>query len=281
MKSLFGWVAGMRQGTSRRHNRLWMMRLKKFGIASVVGGCFIGALSYAYSMGAFSTAGDWAHQKTLGLTSNAGFKVENILVTGRNRIAPEELLEKLNIREDDAIFGIDIASTQTELRTLPWVKEVHIARRLPATIAINIQERVPVALWQHQKKISAIDIDGVPLTSIDLEKYRTLPLVVGSNAQKNVGELLSFLQAEPAITEHFSSAVRIGERRWDLHLDNGIIVKLPEKDTELALSRLGKEAAKENILNKNIRVIDLRTPEKLVVELGESATEKKTAKTNI
>jgi len=158
------------------------------------------------------------------------------------------------------------------------VKDVSVTRRLPATIVVEITERVPAALWQYQKKISVIDLSGRALTSKNLEAYKSLPLVVGEDAPLHIAGFLALMQAEPDVARELASAVRVGGRRWDLRLKNGLLVKLPEQDTELALRKLASQQVKNGLFGKDILAVDLRIPDQMVVEPAVTAqgTAKKT-----
>ena len=46
--------------------------------------------------------------------------------------------------------------------------------------------------------------------------------------------------------------MRIGERRWDIILDNNQFILLPEKDPIKALKKVESLVANHNIFNKNI-----------------------------
>jgi cell division protein FtsQ len=73
--------------------------------------------------------------------------------------------------------------------------------------------------------------------------------------------------------------VRVGGRRWNLHLDSGIDVALPEQDPESAWHRLAAADRSDKLLARNIEAVDLRLPDRLVVrlppELAKPATTKK------
>jgi cell division protein FtsQ len=114
--------------------------------------------------------------------------------------------------------------------------------------------------------MSLIDDEGRTLTSDNLDEFQSLPLVVGEDAPEHTADLLKLLGAEPSVADRIASAVRVGGRRWDLRLKNGMTVKLPEKDAELALSRLAKEEADRRLFNRQITSIDLRLPDEMVVE---------------
>jgi cell division protein FtsQ len=265
-----------REALSRRSMRLWMLRFRKIGIVLAVVGVTTATAVYAHKNGAVARLSEWSHAKMLSVTAGAGFRVTNILISGRDRTPDAELLTRLGVAQGMPVFGIDIAEKQQALSEISWVKDVSVTRRLPDTIVVEMTERQPAALWQYQKKISVIDITGRVLTSDNLQKYAQLPLVVGDDAPLQIKGFLELMHAEPEIAAEVASAVRIGARRWDLHLKNGIVVKLPETDTELALRKLAVQKARHGILDKNILSIDLRIPEQMVVQAAETAPQKKT-----
>jgi cell division protein FtsQ len=251
---------------SRRHAKFRVQRLKKFGVIGGVAATVIALGIYAHVNGSFTRAGAWVSTTTLQTTQDLGFSVGEILVTGRQHIAQEDILTHLNIRQGQAMFSIDLDATRETLERISWVERAVVSRRLPDKIVVSITERTPVALWQYKQNISLIDRDGTVLTASGLDAWQHLPLIVGEDAPQHAMELMGLLKAEPAIERQLASAVRIGNRRWDLHLKNGIVVKLPEQNTGLALSRLIAQQKKNDIFNRNLVAVDLRIPERFVVE---------------
>jgi cell division protein FtsQ len=68
------------------------------------------------------------------------------------------------------------------------------------------------------------------------------------------------------------AAVFVAGRRWDLHLENGVTVKLPEKDVSAALTQLVKLSAERQLLGRDVIVVDLRLPDRVTVRLPEGRT---------
>lgn len=254
---------------SRRSARVWALRLRKTAVVLAVIAVVGGSGYYGWTRLPFALVSEWASAKTLSTTASAGFRVNEILVTGRKHISQDEILSSLGVHYGDAIFGVDVDEAQEALSEISWVREVSVTRRLPDKLVVQLKERTPAALWQYQKKISLIDADGRSLASKELSEYQTLPLVVGEDAPQHAAQLLTWLAAEPVVKEQLQSAVRVGARRWDLRLKNGINVKLPEAEAELALARLAAEV--DGLLTKNIVSIDLRLPGQITVEPGKDA----------
>lgn len=260
--------AAIRKRQPSREERLRAQRYRKFfafiSMVVIIGGsCVAGHYN-----GTFVKAKIYAKAETMRITSQAGFKVNEILVAGRSEIAKEELLGKLIIKKDMPIFWLDVNDAQQALTQISWVKKVTISRRLPDKIFVDLEERKPAALWQHDKQVQLVDRDGIILITDDMKKWENLPLIVGTGAVENLPQLVDLLIAEPLVKNHIVSATRVGERRWDIKFDTGVVIKLPENDVEFALRRLVKVENEKQILSKNVKVIDLRKPERMVLELA-------------
>ena len=67
-------------------------------------------------------------------------------------------------------------------------------------------------------------------------------------------------------------AVLVADRRWDLHLENGVTIKLPEKGVKEALAQLVKLNAESRLLDRDVVVVDLRLPDRITVRLPEGRT---------
>ena len=272
---LFGFLTSRKAGRTRRHARLrWQTLRRASGIGALV--VVLGMIGFAAS--SHDTAVRWrghAHAQAHAAGSTLGFAVSEILVIGRRQISEDELLSHLGVRAGTPIFAVDLEESQRLLRQISWVEEVRVSRRLPDKIIVTLKERQPAALWQYQKKIVLIDPTGTVIRDSGLDAYASLPLVVGADAPEHVGELATLIAAEPALGDMLASAIRVGKRRWDLRLTSGVTIRLPENNVELALSRLITSARNDGLLDKDIRVIDLRLPEKLTVTLTSGAADKK------
>lgn len=254
--------------TSPRHARLSMLKIRRAGLATAGAISVLALVGYGWAHQSFSNIYNRAYDSVVAATIRAGFKVDQVLVTGRKNTDVQELLARVGVKKGDPIFGLSVAASQDALREIPWVKEVSVSRQLPGKVLVDLQERTPTALWQYNKKIFLIDEEGATLSSSIPEEYKDLPLLVGEDAPQSVSHVLSLLKAEPDIARQFSAAVRIGGRRWDLRLKSGATIRLPEENAELALRRLSLYQEKGGLLDKSLSAIDLRLPDRIVIEPG-------------
>jgi cell division protein FtsQ len=232
----------------------------------------LGLSVYAWRAGvpdAVTDAYDETRRSVLAATGSAGLKVREILVEGRVETPGRHVLAVLDVKRGAPILGFDPAQARVELERLAWVKEASVERRLPDTILVRIVERRPLALWQHSARLSVIDRDGREIKDADPAKFAKLPLVVGDDAPQYAAQLLALLALEPDLEKRVAAAIRVGSRRWNLRMDAGegitIDVQLPEQNAGAAWSRLAEIERANKLLDRNVSVIDLRDPDRLVV----------------
>jgi len=204
----------------------------------------------------------WAFIKT---TAEQGFTVEDVLVTGRGETRRNDLLDALGVARGAPILAYDFEAAKARVEGLPWVLSARIERLLPDTLAVHLVERRPIALWQNQGQFALIDEEGEVVTREGLGRFAHLIHVVGVDAPDHVGGLLELLETQPNLKDQVKAAVRVGGRRWDLMLVGGIDVRLPEVNAPQALARLVDFEKETGVLGREVRVLDLRAPDRVIV----------------
>ena len=210
----------------------------------------------------------------LARSAEAGFQVADITVTGRRRTPTDQLVSALGTRYGDPILGLDIAAARARIEALPSVRAAAIERRLPGAIHLSIVERQPVALWQTDKTFVLVDRDGHRIPGA-IEGFEDLPLVVGDGAPSRTDELFALMATEPELATRVKAAIRVSNRRWNIKLDDvekGLEARLPEMDTQAAWHRLAELEKTRTLSGKNITMIDLRVPDRLVLKSSREAT---------
>lgn len=203
----------------------------------------------------------------VGTSRAAGLVVEEIRLSGRENAEREALMAAIGIARDAPIFAVDLKRLRERIENLGWVAEARVARRLPNVIEIAISERVPFARWQNAGRLAVIDRTGAVVTSHHLELYDALPLVVGPDAPASAAALIDMMASDPALLARVAAAVRVGGRRWNLRIDNGVDVLLPEENVPSAWQRLGTLQREESILERDVTVIDLRLADRVFLRL--------------
>lgn len=208
------------------------------------------------------------------LMGDAGLKIGDVLVEGRNRVPTAAVLDALHVERGEPILTYDAEAARQRLEALPWVATATVERRLPDILYVKLTERQPFALWQQGGKFHLVDAKGSVIATDDIVAWNHLPLVVGDGAPKAAEEFLMLLAAEPDIAKRVKAAVRVGDRRWNLTLDGDIEVRLPEENPAVALGALADMNRQGKLLEKDIRAVDLRIPDRMVVRLSPPAAER-------
>jgi cell division protein FtsQ len=208
-----------------------------------------------------------ASSRLLEASAALGLEVSDIRVTGRATTDRQTILDALGARLGTPILGVDLVRAKRRLESLPWVHAAVIERRLPDTLDVHLVERVPLALWQHDRKIQLIDRTGAVIPVTRLDRFAKLPMVVGPDAASHAAALLKMLRSEPDLAARVTAAVWVGDRRWNLRLDNSIDVLLPADDPEAAWADLARLERSSAILQRDVETIDMRLPDRLVLRL--------------
>ncbi len=210
----------------------------------------------------------WLERGSERLQVGAGLALREVTLWGREWAPRAEILEALEVRRGQPMLSLDLASARTRLEAIGWIESATVARRLPALIEVRIVERKPLALWQRRGKLVLIGDQGAVITAAGLERFRDLPIVVGEDAPNHAAALIGILSREPALMDRVEAAIRIGGRRWNLRFRSGLEVRLPEGAEAEAWRRLAGLERDHRILGRELVAIDLRLPDRLIVELA-------------
>lgn len=202
-----------------------------------------------------------------GLHRSVGLAVNEVTVSGRHRAGPEALRHALGIQIGDPILRLDLEGLKARLEDNGWVRSASISRQLPDRLHIVIEERQPFARWQLKGRTALIDPQGEVILSSVGSRYQHLPRLVGPQANMRAAELFSLLERSPRLAALVKSASLVRERRWDIGMDNGITIRLPEEEPGEAWSRFNDVDRRDGLLAKRLKLIDLRVPGRVIVRL--------------
>jgi cell division protein FtsQ len=262
-----------------RWKLLWR-RQKKMMRPALAGSVLVAALLIAMGLVHLLGRGTSFAERMGNTTAALGLRVDNVVITGRQK-TPEGLVRAaLGVHPGDPIFAFSVNDARTRLETINWVKSAIVERQLPGTILVQLTERSPFAVWQHDGKFALVDRDGNMVTDSNVAAFADqLPLVVGAGAPQAAAALLDALATQPDLQSRMVAAVRVGERRWNLRMKNGADVLLPEGAEVKALAKLAELQNTHDLLDRPLQTIDLRLPDRLVIRpLAEKITDKSTDK---
>jgi len=231
-----------------------------------------GALAVLVLVGALFASGvigRTVHGVSRGIdkaAANAGFGISEIHITGNRRTPYTQVLAVLGMQPGQSIFSANLYDALGRLSRLEWIAGAEVHRRYPDAIFVTLVERRPFALWQMpansqgEAPIAVVERSGRVITTRDVETFRRLPKLVGAGAPAAAAELVDAVQAHRAVAARTMAYARVSSRRWNLILDDGVVVKLPESGWQKQLDALERLIVESGILERDISEIDLRSP---------------------
>jgi cell division protein FtsQ len=188
-------------------------------------------------------------------------EVKEIVVYGQERVSNAQLFQALQVKSGDHMWSHSLQQMKIRIEGLPWVKSASIQRRFPGTLSVYLCEKEPVVIWQTQGKKYVVDRQGQIISGVDPKEFSQFIVIAGEKAPHNFAELNQELaHMNPWIPVKAATFLR--SQRWDLYLEGGTVIKLPEIQVEKALTFLTKKWT----LLKSFRVIDLRFRDALIFQ---------------
>lgn len=200
----------------------------------------------------------------------AGFTVKRVEIKGMERMERLPVYAVALDQNSMAMPLVDLNGTRERLLQFGWVKEARVSRRLPDTLVVDIVERQPAAVWQHNQQLNLVDREGVVLEPVKLDALPDLPLVIGPSANRHTGGLEALLGVAPELKPMLADATWIGGRRWDLRFQSGETLALPEGEAaaKKALTTFARMDKATQLLGRGLVRFDMRIPGKFIVRVS-------------
>ncbi len=215
---------------------------------------------------------DWAKTARDTTANSLGFRIATISLSGQKEVSRDEILNAIGVTGQTSLLFLDADAARARLLANPRIGQASVLKLYPDHLQITITERQAFALWQKDGHVSVIADDGTVLEPFS-GQYAGLPLVVGKGAERQAKNFLAVVDHYPDIRSAVRASIMVAQRRWNLRMNNGIDVELPETDVETALHRLVTLDREKKLLSRDITVIDLRIPDRVTVRLSSAAAQ--------
>lgn len=103
---------------------------------------------------------------------------DDITISGLNKVTRGQVMEVLGADIGRNVFYIPLDQRRLQLEAIPWIESASMSRLLPNRIAVQIQERVPIAFVQIGSRIQLVDASGV-IMDLPRRTHYSFPVVLG------------------------------------------------------------------------------------------------------
>ena len=211
------------------------------------------------------------------LVERPEFMIKVVSVDGASDELAHEIREIMPLDFPVSYFDLDIKYLHKVLNDIPAVASAAIKVTVSGVLQIDISERIPAFIWRKDDVISVIDERGefIRLATSRLD-YPELPLVIGEAANLSIADISSLMEDNQYFLDQVRAFVRVGERRWDLVLDNNLRIMLPQAEFLAAFDRLMLMSESGSLFSNQLSSIDMRLVERPTVRVGAASVDRLT-----
>ena len=195
-------------------------------------------------------------------------QVVEMRITGVRSGVAARIEEVVPFRLPAKSSDLDLGALRMRIESLEEVKSASLFLRTEGLLEIRVVDRVPVAVWRNESGLNLIDEDGVRAGVITSRVERLdLPLLIGEGVPVAVAEARHLGWHTRRISDRILGFRRVGERRWDIVLDGGKTIMLPETGAADALKRIMELHETDRLLDRKLSHVDFRIPQRPVLRL--------------
>lgn len=200
------------------------------------------------------------------------FMVKMMVIEGGSPEVADDLREILPVDFPVSSFDLDLTHMRSVALGLDAVSDASLRIRAGGVLELKITERIPAVVWRSRHGLELLDPEGARVSALAARTDRAdLPVIAGDGADAAVPEALALLAAAKPIETRLRGLVRIGQRRWDVVLDRGQRILLPEANPVTALQRVIALDQARDLLARNVAAVDMRSPRRPTVRMNEEA----------
>lgn len=202
------------------------------------------------------------------------FMLREMQISGASRELTQDIREVLMIDFPASSFDLELPVLHAAVAGLDAVAGAEVQVRPGGILQISVTERLSAVIWRGREGLELLDATGHRVAPLAARALRPdLPLIVGDGAEAHVVEALALLRAAQPLQGRVRALVRMGERRWDLVLDRDMRILLPEDRPGAALNRAIALHQAEDLLERDIRAVDLRNEDRPTVRMAPAAVQ--------
>ena len=194
------------------------------------------------------------------------FKVNNIIIETPLPEIKSKIFLNTKYLLTKNIFFINKKELTNSIKKLNFLEEVHIKKRFPSTLIIKASVTNLLAETYRNQEKYFLGSNKEFIESKHIENNKNLPTIFGNF------EISDYFDIKSKIDKHNFNGVQIlkfyfhKNKRWDLHFQNNIVIKLPNKNIKDTLN-IFEKFKKFNDIKPNT-VIDLRIPNRIIIKSG-------------
>jgi len=187
-------------------------------------------------------------------------KIKHVNISGLDYEENQILLNEIKSLNLENIFLLNKIELKKIISGNTLIEKYNIFKIYPSTIVVKIQKTDFLAKIKNKNKIYLVGSNG-KLSNLDKSKLK-LPFIFG---KPNINEFLKFkniIDESKISYNQIKNLYYFRSGRWDLELENNILLKLPKDNIQVSLDNSFEFINYNNFLSD--KIIDVRIKNKII-----------------
>ena len=199
------------------------------------------------------------------ISEKYNYQLKNVEINSLQKINVSEVNDIVNQYYNQSIFLLPLEEISKSINLLSWVQDVNLSTNFNNKLNVEIFEYKPIGLFFYNNQLFYFSKNGKIIDKFREGINESLIIFYGNQALMVAYKFLNIINKTEAINI-IKEGYYINERRWDVRLNNNIVLNLPEINIEGSLKnyiKLIKQFNNSDIIK--IKSIDLRDSEKAII----------------
>ena len=194
------------------------------------------------------------------------FKIKDIEVledkSNINNSIKEIIEDNLTTFKNQNIFLLDKKQIVKKISDNNWISNFSIQKKYPSKLIVNLKKTEPIAKIIVDNEIFYVGSNFKLIKS--KIQFNNLPNIFGKPKLDQFENLINNLNLSSLSYKDISEIYYLKSGRWNLKIQNEVIIKLPKDNILESLNLVNKILENKNISSKN--TIDLTVKNQIIVD---------------
>ena len=205
-----------------------------------------------------------------GLTE---LSINKVLVKGAQESLKKEITILVQNAATEGFSALNAQALREKIQAISKVEKAFVKFSTDGLVMVSVIERKEAVVFFNNDLYEVLDSTGIILSiKPNYQGLSAIPLLVGKGASRKIKELLSLVSEIGSNKSEVLYYEWTGERRWNIHMKNELVFKLPENNLSKALELMKTLLNETNKPLKPIISVDLRNIDKPVIKFKKASS---------
>lgn len=194
------------------------------------------------------------------------FLIKNLNIVSETDLLKKKILKEINFINESNIFFIKKKKLSNKLKNINYIDEFKIKKIYPSSLIVKVKKTNLIGITFINNKQYYVGENGNFISVNSIRNKDKLPFIFGEFNIQDFLNLKLKLSDSDIIFSNIKKYHYHKNRRWDLYLNDNVLIQLPNKNIKNALN-LYKKLKTNNEIKPNM-IIDLRITNRIILNNG-------------